>query len=171
MSTDAYKDTCLLIHDISKHSAKPKGGGRIYHYHKSEALNRFPQKGILVQDLKDKMNNPRVPEWRNGNFLKTGVLHGMCTLTNALHITINMGYNKIIFVGVDLNDSRYFWLGKSTTRHSVKQKGHNYKHSHATLAHVVAMVHAIKGCYPDVSMYIYSRTSRLHKDLPKWQWD
>lgn len=170
MSSYAYKDACLIIHNVSSHTKKPKSGGRVYYYHKSAALNSFPQRGLIVNDIKDKENNPRVDKWKDGNFIKTGVYHGMCTLTNALHITVNMGYKRIIFVGVDLNDSRYFWLGKSKTRHTVKRKGHDCTHKHSTSSHVMVMVRAIKSLYPDIQMYVYSRKSMLMKVIPKWQW-
>lgn len=47
--------------------------------------------------------------------LEQGLVHGMSTLCSALSLAVALGYNDIVLVGVDLYDSRYFWLAPDKT--------------------------------------------------------
>ena len=44
-----------------------------------------------------------------------GIKHQGGTLTDAVHCAYCMGWNEIVLVGVDLYDSRYFWLDPDKT--------------------------------------------------------
>lgn len=45
-----------------------------------------------------------------------GLVHGSSSLTLCINFEFLMGYRRIILVGVDLYDSRYFFLGKEETK-------------------------------------------------------
>lgn len=46
---------------------------------------------------------------------KQGVTHNIGTLCDAVNFAYCLGWKEIILVGVDLYDSRYFWLGPDET--------------------------------------------------------
>ena len=165
-----YVNSCLIIHDIYHHSKKSRASEKVYHYSKPEALAKFNRhKYIIVKDLKRKHLDSGVRKWGKINICEQGVVHGRFTLNSALHIGVNMGYNRIIFVGVDLYDSRYFWLDKNVTRYTVKQKNQRYSSKHATADRVLELIKEIKSIHK-LKMYVYSRSSLLTKVMKKWQW-
>jgi hypothetical protein len=47
--------------------------------------------------------------------LRQGLVHGMSTLCSAISLAVALGYDEIVLVGVDLYDSRYFWLPSDKT--------------------------------------------------------
>jgi hypothetical protein len=46
---------------------------------------------------------------------RDGVVHGTSTLCSAISMAVGLGYDEIVLVGVDLYDSRYFWLPPDKT--------------------------------------------------------
>ena len=47
--------------------------------------------------------------------LKQGLLHQVGTLSDAIHFAFCLGWREIVLVGVDLYDTRYFWLKSDET--------------------------------------------------------
>lgn len=47
--------------------------------------------------------------------LQDGVRHGVATLCDAVNVAYCLGWKRIVLVGVDLYDSRYFFLDPDTT--------------------------------------------------------
>jgi len=47
--------------------------------------------------------------------LRHGLVHGKSTLCSAISLAAALGYAEIVLVGVDLYDSRYFWLPPDKT--------------------------------------------------------
>jgi hypothetical protein len=45
-----------------------------------------------------------------------GITHGTGTLTDCINIASCLGWKKIVIAGVDLYDSRYFWLDRDADR-------------------------------------------------------
>jgi len=160
INSPPYDRSYLIVHDLSDHSRK------IFHYHTN--IGRFNHKGIVIKDVKLPNNDTNVKRWRKKNFFKTGVIHGVMTLTNALHIAINMRYERIIFVGIDLTDSRYFWLGKKETRHTVRQKGQKFRSPHATGEYTLNLINQIKK-YHKIKMYVHNKRSLLTQLMPVWE--
>jgi hypothetical protein len=67
--------------------------------------------------------NARVYSYRSlngkglpGESLADGLRHAMATLCDALNFAYCMGYKRIIMVGVDLYDNRYFYLPPDKTK-------------------------------------------------------
>jgi hypothetical protein len=159
MNSIPYENTCLIIHDLTKHS------NNVHHY--SSVLNKFNGKGVVVLDQK----SPKLSKtncWAKESIFKTGVYHGMTTMTNVMHIVINLGYKRVIFVGVDLYDSRYFWLPKNKARHSVKQKGQRQTSKHQTALYTINLIIDIKK-HHDIELLCQNRKSLLAKHMPVWK--
>lgn len=158
-----YKKSCLIIHDISSHSPS------VMNYSKEDMVRKFHGSFIIVNDIKLENNRSGVDRWRNTNIISDGVIHGKCTLNNACHISINLGYRNIIFVGVDLYDSRYFWLGPNETRFTVSDKKLDYSCEHPTSKNVLSMVSEMIRDYPDISISVYNKKSLLSSLIPVWR--
>lgn len=47
--------------------------------------------------------------------IKSGLRHGVSTLCDAVNAAYLMGWRRLVLVGVDLYDSRYFWLPPDAT--------------------------------------------------------
>jgi len=157
-----YRDSCLLIHDISHHSPNA------HNYSDHRNISKFKSKKVIIKDTKLKGNDSGVKQWKDGSIFDSGLFHGKCTLTNALHFAVWMGYKKIIFVGVDLYDSRYFWLDDNETRHTVAHKKQTMNSRHQTSKDAVSLVKSVRKYYPKIKMYTYNKKSLLANIIKVW---
>lgn len=155
-----YKDSSLIIHDVSNHSP------HAYSYVKNAEL--FDNDYVVVRDTKLKNNDPGVKCWGGKSIFEQGVIHGKCTLTNAIHFAVYMKYKKIIFIGVDLYDSRYFWLDDEETRYAVADKKKKNTSKHSTANNVLSMIKRARKIYPKIKMYTYNDKSLLREVMGVW---
>ena len=93
------------------------------------------------------------------------------TIFDAVNIAYVLGYKKIVLVGVDLYDSRYFWLGRNENFEDVLTLGLTYSDSHYTANKVVRGMdiwntYLIK---KGVRVYIYNPHSLLNTVLPVYR--
>tara|TARA_Y100000310_G_scaffold341353_1_gene440225 strand:+ start:2201 stop:2827 length:627 start_codon:yes stop_codon:yes gene_type:complete len=162
MSNDTYKDTCLIVNDISNHSPEA------FHYSSKKNIKRFPNPYIVVKDIKLFRNAEGCEKFKKIDIFEQGTIHGRCTLNNILHIAMFLRYKKIIFVGIDLYDSRYFWLNKKETRYSVREKRKNFGHRHVISRATINLVRQLKKTNK-VEMFTYNPKSLLKKVMPVWE--
>ena len=64
--------------------------------------------------------------------LSEGLSHGSATLIDCLNFAYLMAWRKIVLVGVDLYDRRYFWLGSEETRANDEVRGKTHRERHNT---------------------------------------
>jgi len=159
MMNKYYKNSCLIVHDLKNHSPDA--------YDYSSNCDKFNSSCVVIRDTKLKGNDAGVKLWSD-NIFKNGIYHGKNTLTNAFHFAVFMGYKRILFVGVDLYDSRYFWIKKNKIRYSVKNKKQNNNSKHQTSKDVLSMVEEVKKSYPDIKMYTYNNKSLLSNVMDTW---
>jgi len=156
MNSDYYIDTCLVMHDMS--------GFPNHDFVYSDHLDEFKGHGVMVKELKRKIDVPKKFDVRyyNKDIFDDGVYHGHCSLSNAIHIAIGMGYQEIVFVGVDLYDSRYFWRGdkKYLLINDVKEP-------HKVGDPTIKMIRSINK-RSLIKMYSYNKKSLLSKFLDVW---
>lgn len=157
----SYKQTKLIVLDVSNHTPEA------VMYHKGKYEKHLDKKTLLLKDKKNKNNDLNLHQWKE-NIEKIGCIHGLCTMTNILHLVVNMEYKNIIFVGVDLYDSRYFWLNEKETRNSVKAKKKTYKDKHAIADTTLNLVNDVKNRFRDINMFSYNPKSLLCRILPVW---
>jgi len=153
LSKKSFNNTCLIVHDLSKHSK------HVYNY----AINkhRIKQSGIIVKDIRGKLHYKKL---RHDIFEK-GVFHGSCTLTNVLHIGLYLQYKKIIFVGIDLRNSFYFWLPKGNTRKNISRKGLSSKSRHPVFRKAIRLIKVVKKHF-SVEMVTANPKSGLKQYIP-----
>lgn len=161
---NAYKNTTGIICDVSHHTK------RAYEYHKDD---RITIPCIVMKDDNSKSHASKLKKYMVYSPMERGLIHGTCTLYNILHLCIYMKYSTIVFVGVDLNNSQYFWLPHGETRHTVSKKGMSYKDRHAVADDVLGLVSKFKE-FEHISMYSASRKSLLckiikHKNISEFK--
>jgi len=156
-----YKDSCLIVHNLSKSIHK----NIVTSYHSK--LDNFIQSGIVVNDIKLYMNNDGIDKWKKYNIFKDGVIHGKMTLNGILHIVSWMGYKKILFAGIDLLDSRYFWLNNKT-RYTVSKKGRSCKSRHILATQTLDLIKQTRSIF-GIDMATVSDKSLLIKIMEIWK--
>jgi hypothetical protein len=94
--------------------------------------------------------------------------HCGTTLFDAINIAYILGYKKIVLVGVDLYDRRYFWLGKDETRYVDKKLGSTHEETHSTANLVMEVMVSWKEYLNDkgIEIYVFNERSLLSKILP-----
>lgn len=155
LNKKSYANTCLIVHDISHHSPKT------FSWVEPSRLRKFPQNGIVVRDIKARLSRKLL----TCSIFEKGVVHGSCSLTNVLHIGLFLQYKRIYFVGVDLGNSRYFWLKGNRTRSSIRSKGRKYSSKHPVAGPVLIMVRMIKKNF-NPEMLTANRKSLLTRVIP-----
>jgi len=154
MSKKGYENTCLIVHNLSHHSP------RSYPYVKHS--NKFFQRGIVVKDIKKKKLRKKFFTF---DIFGKGVFHGNITMTNLIHIGIYLKYKKFIFAGVDLHNSKYFWLKDRYTRSNIKRTGKNNKNRHPAASNTVSLLKMIKSNF-NIDMSTLNKKSYLVKIMP-----
>ncbi|EHP89548.1 hypothetical protein [Methanotorris formicicus] len=97
-----------------------------------------------------------------------GIYSGGATLLDAIHISYIMGFKKIVLVGVDLYDSRYFWLNRDENRDGLEDIGKSYKDVHRTYPYIIKHLDDIVDTLKKegTELYVYNSKSLLAKKLP-----
>lgn len=153
-----YIKSCLIVCDVSGHS------NNVYNYAKH--IKNFAHEGIIVKDInlfkkEGKKINKR---YFDGNILSEGNYHWVCTMGNILHFALYMGYSNIIFVGVDLYDSRYFWIPENSSRHTIKNKNKKNTDVHPICGDTLNLIRFFKKNY-DINMRTYNEKSLLSQEI------
>jgi len=147
----SYSKTIIIISDMSRHTLSP--------YSLRKHKINIKQRGIILKDLKGRYRRRHLRR----SIFKKGIFHGRCTLTNVIHIVLSMQYDRIIFGGIDLNNSRYFWLPPNRTRAHLKKRGVKSKHVIATknLSLISDLTKHFK-----IEMVSISKKSLINKIIP-----
>ena len=96
------------------------------------------------------------------------IIHLNATLSDAINISYILGYKKIVMVGIDLYDRRYFWLERNETDECDLKRDKMYSDIHSTADNVLRGM-AVWNKYlikKGVMLYIYNPHSLLNKVLP-----
>jgi len=152
--TNKYKDTVGIISDVRKHT-------RTSYRYAHDSRMQLPC--LVVKDD----NSKRFKKIKNMRCdpTKTGLIHGTCTIYNVMHLALFLDYKKIVFVGIDLYDSRYFWLKKNKTRHTVKKKKKKFKDRHAIASRTIKFIRKF-GKETVLELYVTNPKSLLKRAIP-----
>jgi hypothetical protein len=153
MRADTYAPVCLIVHDMSNHSP--------HSYNYAKRCHRFEQDGIIVKDIKGKLNSKQFAQ----DIFKKGVFHGKCTMTNVLHIALYLRYKKLLFAGVDLRNSRYFWMHPKAARINIASRNLKSSNRHPVAKYTMVLLRRVKKHF-DVEMSTMNRKSLLAKIMP-----
>lgn len=112
--------------------------------------------------------------------LKKGIVHGVGTLCDAVNFAYLLGWKRIVLVGVDLYDSRYFWgrpdgtevldaAGKLASS-EITNRGKRWDEAHNTVQNgIIELMGRWRKHFADgrgVSLEIYNSRSLLSKVIP-----
>lgn len=154
-SINRYKNTVGIISDVSNHTRKA------YRYKDDKRIN-IPC--AIVSDNKDKRCIKNVRKYLSRNPFEIGLYHGDCTMYNVLHFAKFMDYKQIVFVGVDLYNSQYFWLSADQSRYTLRNKGLTWKNKHPVKDNVLHAVAEFRTF--GISMFSTNPQSLLNKYIP-----
>jgi len=160
LNSDPYIESCLIIHRMH-HNVK-----NTFEY--ADNLDLFKGSGVVVDDINRKRRRD-VSLMTETDIFSDGVLHGKCSMQNIMHIAHYMDYKQVIFAGLDLYDSRYFWLKKDVARQSVKQRKQTAGSKHAISDVVIKMLKDYKHHYPAVGMSVCNPKSLFARIMPIWE--
>ncbi len=149
-------NTCLCVCDVSHHTPKA------YNYAKDKRLRNA---GVVFRDDKSKKHAAKLHKFFRKNPFEHGLVHGASTMSNVLHLVAFLGYLRILFVGVDLRDSRYFWLGPKENRHTLIRKGRSYSQKHPVTQDVLRLVTRYKK-HMGAELYVANKKSLLTRRIP-----
>jgi hypothetical protein len=156
LTTSPYNKSCLIILKLKQVEA----------FHYEQHLGKFSGAGVVLNDRKKR----GVDRFKEFDIFKDAVCHGACTLVNVLHIAAYLKYARILFVGIDLYDCRYFWMKGDRRRHTIKKKRLRSHSRHPISTHVMQSIKQYKKCYPDVQLFGYNPRSSLRRIIPIWEW-
>ncbi|KKN09476.1 hypothetical protein LCGC14_1046170 [marine sediment metagenome] len=150
-----YTQTACIICDVRKHTP------RAYNYGGDK---RITAQCIVVRDNNNRKHSRKPHKYFKLDPFKHGLIHGRCTMYNILHLVTYLQYKQVVFVGVDLRDSRYFWLDKKDTRHTLVKKGKKHDGKHPITSD---MMRLIKRCRKlPFDMYVSYKKSLLKRRIP-----
>lgn len=139
--------------------------------------NKLEQSGIIerldgdlvkLKDFPDKLKAKNFVNIIDQDIFDVGLRHGRNSLFSCMHFVHYMGYKNIIFAGVDLNNSNYFWLPENSSRHTLIKKGINAKHKHSTAKDTYDLIKLYISKY-NVSCFTTSKKSLLSQLLEIWE--
>ena len=131
---------------------------------------------FFLKAFKNKQVCPyRIVSWKGGILEPSediyAISHLKATLSDVVNISYILGYKKIVLVGVDLYDRRYFWLERNETRDILLKRGITYSDIFDPTGNLIKNMeiwnkYLIK---KDVRLYIYNPRSLLNKVLPVYR--
>ncbi|MFH1070337.1 MAG: hypothetical protein V1794_12030 [Candidatus Glassbacteria bacterium] len=100
-----------------------------------------------------------------------GLVHGPSTLMECVNFCYIMGWKKIVLVGVDLYDRRYFWLDEDEIREGDRLRGADVSMKHNTAERVVEFMAAWRKemARDGVELMVYNPGSLLKDVLEIYQ--
>jgi hypothetical protein len=83
----------------------------------------------IMDDVDTSKHNPKIKyEYKVSSDPNTLIAHNLCSsLTLILDFLWRFGYEKVIFFGVDMHDSRYFWTNRPEYGKTHCQYNHDHK--------------------------------------------
>lgn len=105
------------------------------------------------------------------NSLAKGLVHGKGTLMECINLGYLLGWKKIVLMGIDLYDRRYFWLKPDETRSNDLIRGASHVDQHNTayyvIQHICQWLPFLKK--NDIQLYVYNPRSLLAEKLPVYK--
>jgi len=119
--------------------------------------------GIILEDVPGKVTSKDL----QSDCFTYGVRHYKCTITNCIHLAISMGYKRILFAGVDLNNSGHYWLPEGKVNLMSASEGRNYNDHHLTRDKTITIIELVKNNF-NIELYTVNPESELIKIIPEW---
>lgn len=157
-----YKNTTFFLRYRIDHSLVPIAMWALLHF------KAFKNKQVCLYGI-----NRYINKILNPSDDINAISHHSATLFDAINIAYLLGYKKIVLVGVDLYDQRYFWLKENETSEEHLKEGSSCNDVHGT-ADIVLRAMSIWKEYLEkkgIALYIYNPHSLLNDILPLYKFD
>lgn len=151
------EDLYHLINAIDTTLIVKKNHGKADNYFHIDHLDKFDKEGIIVEDIVGKCKSDVFTE----DIFETGLRHGKGSIWDALHFSVFMKYENVLFCGIDLNDTRYFWLPYNKTREIVANESKTCTMPHNQMANTIDIVKNYMRQYPDKRLQVMNPHSAL----------
>lgn len=146
--------TTLIVKDMAY---------RTDNYQHARNTHKFLNPGRVFAEIPGKCS---AAEFCDDIFSK-GIHHGKGAMWDALHFAFGMGYREILFVGVDLYDSRYFWLPYDQPSDIVLAEGRQCHDEHLTAHNTIRLVQEFIVAWK-IPCFVQNPKSMLAKIIPVW---
>ena len=151
-----YEWSCKII----KHP-----GYRDDHYHYHENIDQFDGDGMIFKEPPRARYADRFVD----DIFEVGIHHGKCTIYEPLHFAVQLGYEKILFCGVDLYDNRYFYFDYNETLEQLKGIGRTCASEHLTANNTITLLETFKESFPHILLAVHNPQSRIASVVPVWE--
>jgi hypothetical protein len=162
-----------LVNDITLHFRKKENLSAIFLL--SDNLNRIGSSMLIGASIIPE--NSRIYYFHfsstedfspPGASLREGLAHGFATLMDAINFGYIMNFRRIIFVGVDLYDRRYFYLDNDQVPEKDKRRGARASEKHNTADKVLFHIRQWKSFLSkkEIEMFVYNPNSLLSEIMP-----
>lgn len=97
-----------------------------------------------------------------------GLVHGPAALVDCVNFAYILGWKRIVLVGVDLYDRRYFWLDSDETRNIDQRRRASHQDRHNTANAIIPFMAQWRELFSNegVELYVYNPRSLLAQELP-----
>jgi hypothetical protein len=147
-----YPKSCIICDNLTQSSPRWK---KINTYSLKSVYSKYKHSGIILKELfakntfeefKDKFGaggrrqSVVSKKMMELDIFTDGLVYDFCTMTCIMHIVTYLGYDNIIFAGVDLYDHRYFWLPDNALRAITQIMGRGLETKHFTANYTCELV-------------------------------
>ena len=172
-----YADSCLIVDNLRFSASRWK---RLNSYALKVVNNRFIQKGVVLNEIfardkfdefKERMGSKGrrckvvVEKMADYDIFSDGLIYDFCSMTCVMHVVSYLDYDKIIFVGVDLYDHRYFWLPENALRAITQIMGRQLDSKHF-VHHYTCKLASIYMEKTGKQLYTFNSNSLLKDHIP-----
>ena len=147
--------TTLIIKDMSY-----REGNYIHAQH----TDKFTHDGMIFKEIPGKCKAAAFGD----DIFEDGIHHGKATMWDVLHFAVGMKYREILFIGVDLYDSRYFWLPYDEASPMVQAEGRSCNDPHLAAENTIRIVCDTRDTF-GIEMYVENPKSLLAKHIEVWK--
>jgi len=142
--------------------------GNIIHGH-TMLKNKMLRKKANIFIFKNKHLKSLIKKTVGKNFNNVSHNHG--TLEEAVNLAYLMKYKNIILAGVDLYDSRYFWLEKNETRNTDIRMKRTYEDKWGNTGPIMKLFQSWIPAFKKkgVRMYVLNPKSLMNRIMPVWK--
>ncbi len=113
---------------------------------------------------------PKGTRYPNDDFRASfgGLTHGPSTLFDCINFAYLLRWRKIVLVGVDLYDRRYFWLERDQTRRNDIIRDKTYRDKHNTARETIIWAKRWRKYFQKkgIELYVHNPRSLLVQSLP-----
>jgi len=161
-TADDFLGRMRCEHAIVKNRRRPSDA-----YDHTKNLDRINAvRHIVVKGLP---KNLPVSVCRDADFVDDGVFSGKTCLGNAIHLAVWNKYKRVVFVGVDLYDMRYYWKPYDDPWSVVTNDGCKHTDKHPQADNIVRLMGETVREFPKIQWMVHNPNSLIAEHCEIWR--